>query len=156
MDPPPPLTLDPSGHASGGGVWNATEHPPPPPVSHPQSCIPLHTLPSPHAPNRTQINRKDQPANLLHVRSPCPFAHLKVICGACRGSGSRSGRLNLCYDCAGHGVKRIARQLGPGLVQQMETTCTTCHGSGFAVDPRNMCPLCNGNKVRKERKLLEV
>lgn len=32
--------------------------------------------------------------------------------------------------CNGRGVKVTMRQLGPGMVQQMQSVCPECHGEG--------------------------
>ena len=50
----------------------------------------------------------------------------------------------------------VVRQLGPGMVQQMQTTCPACKGEGVAVDPKDRCTACSGNRVSNEKKILEV
>ena len=47
-------------------------------------------------------------------------------------------------------------QLGPGMVQQIQTVCSECRGEGETIDPKHMCKNCNGKKVTRERKILEV
>eukprot|EP01012_Entosiphon_sulcatum_P034971 TRINITY_DN443_c0_g1_i1.p1 TRINITY_DN443_c0_g1~~TRINITY_DN443_c0_g1_i1.p1 ORF type:complete len:405 (+),score=52.43 TRINITY_DN443_c0_g1_i1:26-1240(+) len=79
-----------------------------------------------------------------------------VICSACKGAGSRSGRSTSCSDCNGQGVRLIIRQLGPGMIQQMQTACPKCKGEGIAIDPSDVCTSCSGNKVVQERKILQV
>lgn len=44
--------------------------------------------------------------------------------------GGRPGAMHQCKQCKGSGVKVIIRPLGPGMVQQMQTTCPDCHGEG--------------------------
>ncbi len=50
----------------------------------------------------------------------------------------------------------MVRQLGPGMVQQMQTACTDCHGQGEIIDDKFRCKTCNGQKVVQEKKVLEV
>lgn len=79
-----------------------------------------------------------------------------VICSQCNGKGSKSGRSTECGSCRGSGVKVSMRQIGPGMIQQMQSVCPTCKGSGEAVDPSDRCDKCKGNKVIQEKKILEV
>jgi DnaJ family protein A protein 2 len=53
-------------------------------------------------------------------------------------------------------VQLITRQLGPGFIQQMQTTCRTCNGKGSALKPEDRCSNCNGEQVVKEKKLFEI
>ncbi|GHP03408.1 hypothetical protein PPROV_000216300 [Pycnococcus provasolii] len=79
-----------------------------------------------------------------------------VICPKCDGTGSKSGKPTTCRGCRGQGVKVVLRQLGPGMVQQMQMVCPDCGGSGQAVDPSDTCPVCRGDKVVQDKKVLEV
>lgn len=49
-----------------------------------------------------------------------------------------------CRECDGRGVVMRVRQLGPGMVQQIQSQCSECAGSGYKV------------KKIKERTVLEV
>lgn len=49
-----------------------------------------------------------------------------------------------CAECQGRGVKVQLRQIGPGMVQQMQSACASCRGTGKTY------------KVVKDRKVLEV
>jgi len=49
-----------------------------------------------------------------------------------------------CSSCRGQGAVMKVRQLGPGMIQQVQAQCDTCGGSGYHMD------------MRKERKVLEV
>jgi|UniRef100_A0A7S4GI47 DnaJ family protein A protein 2 len=81
----------------------------------------------------------------------------QVICSTCNGSGSKTkGRTSTCQECRGQGIRVVVRQLGPGMVQQMQTTCPACKGEGVAVDPKDRCTACSGNRVSNEKKILEV
>lgn len=81
----------------------------------------------------------------------------QIICPQCTGSGSKvKGKPAQCPDCRGQGVKFIIRQLGPGMVQQMQTVCPACNGEGTCVKPEDRCQGCKGNRITQEKKMLEV
>lgn len=48
------------------------------------------------------------------------------------------------------------RQLGPGMVQQLQMACSMCQGSGTYVTPADRCTSCSGRRVMPDRKILEV
>jgi DnaJ-class molecular chaperone len=56
----------------------------------------------------------------------------QVLCNKCRGTGAKDpSDIQRCTECNGQGIKITTRQLGPGFVQQMQTTyvtnaCFTC------------------------------
>ncbi|XP_068634075.1 chaperone protein dnaJ A6-like [Aristolochia californica] len=79
-----------------------------------------------------------------------------VLCPNCKGKGSKSGASGTCYGCRGSGVKISTRQIGLGMIQQMQHVCPECKGSGEFISERDRCMLCKGNKVTKEKKVLEV
>lgn len=78
------------------------------------------------------------------------------LCSACDGRGGREGAERTCDDCQGRGVRIQLRQIGPGMVQQMQTACPACRGSGRVMREEDKCKECKGRKVVKERKVLEV
>merc|ERR1719477_379616 len=61
-----------------------------------------------------------------------------------------------CPNCRGTGMQVRIQQLGPGMMQQIQSMCQECHGEGERVDPKLRCKKCNGRKVNRERKILEV
>lgn len=61
---------------------------------------------------------------------------------------SKSDAVKICNRCNGRGAVMKMRQIGPGMIQQMQMKCDSCGGSGSMVAP--------GVKVVKERKVLEV
>jgi DnaJ family protein A protein 2 len=77
-------------------------------------------------------------------------------CTDCEGRGGKVGCEKSCSDCNGRGIKVMMRQLGPGMVQQMQVQCSECKGAGKSIDERDKCKACKGNKVFKDRKVLEV
>lgn len=78
------------------------------------------------------------------------------LCPKCRGKGSKSGASGRCYGCQGTGMKVVTRQIGPGMIQQMQHVCPECRGSGEVISDKDKCPQCKGNKVTQEKKVLEV
>eukprot|EP00270_Netrium_digitus_P013433 TRINITY_DN4466_c0_g1_i1.p1 TRINITY_DN4466_c0_g1~~TRINITY_DN4466_c0_g1_i1.p1 ORF type:complete len:422 (-),score=74.07 TRINITY_DN4466_c0_g1_i1:334-1599(-) len=79
-----------------------------------------------------------------------------VICAKCKGTGSKSGQSSQCTGCKGSGMKISIRQLGPGMIQQMQHVCNDCRGSGEIINEKDKCNECKGSKVVKEKKVLEV
>lgn len=55
-----------------------------------------------------------------------------------------TGEVKVCTKCKGQGAVMEIRQLGPGMVTQMQRTCTDCSGQGSTAPTKN------------ERKVLEV
>jgi DnaJ central domain len=45
--------------------------------------------------------------------------------------GSKSGNSGRCNGCHGSGMRTVTRQIGPGMIQQMQHVCSDCRGSGF-------------------------
>lgn len=45
-------------------------------------------------------------------------------------AGGKPGAMQKCRTCNGRGLKITMRQLGPGMVQQMQSVCPDCHGEG--------------------------
>lgn len=46
-------------------------------------------------------------------------------------SGSKTkGATAKCATCEGRGVRFIVKQLGPGMIQQMQAVCSDCGGKG--------------------------
>jgi len=54
------------------------------------------------------------------------------------------GDVSRCEDCDGSGVQVEMRQIGPGMVQQLQRHCAECGGQGYSA------------RTKKERKVLEV
>lgn len=77
-------------------------------------------------------------------------------CGDCEGRGGKIGAEKVCSDCQGRGVRISIRQIGPGMVQQMQSACNSCAGVGKVMREEDKCKTCRGKKTFKDRKILEV
>jgi len=79
----------------------------------------------------------------------------KKLCSDCDGRGG-AGEPKRCTTCRGSGVTVQIRQIGPGMVQQMQTTCGDCRGEGEVISAKDRCRPCAGKKIVSEKKILEV
>mmetsp|Transcript_273 Transcript_273/g.372 ORF Transcript_273/g.372 Transcript_273/m.372 type:complete len:414 (-) Transcript_273:30-1271(-) len=80
-----------------------------------------------------------------------------VLCAKCDGKGTKSGAsVGKCKTCEGRGIRLIVKQLGPGMIQQMQTVCRDCDGKGETIKDSDRCGECAGKKVVKEKKILQV
>lgn len=48
------------------------------------------------------------------------------------------------------------QQLGPGMIQQIQTVCHDCSGAGERVNPNDRCKNCQGKKIVKDKKIIQV
>lgn len=79
-----------------------------------------------------------------------------VICLECMGKGSlKEGGTSTCSTCSGRGVRVQIRQLGPGMVQQLQSVCPDCQGKGEVIAEKDRCPECSGKKVIPETTIQE-
>jgi len=79
-----------------------------------------------------------------------------IICDKCKGRGGKEGATSTCTSCRGSGMQIKIHQLGPGMVQQIQTVCRDCEGKGERIAAKDRCKTCNGRKVTKTTKILEV
>ncbi|XP_044518829.1 dnaJ homolog subfamily A member 4 isoform X3 [Gracilinanus agilis] len=79
-----------------------------------------------------------------------------VICEKCEGVGGKKGSVEKCPICKGRGMQIHIQQIGPGMVQQIQTVCLECKGQGERINPKDRCENCNGCKVVREKKIIEV
>jgi DnaJ homolog subfamily A member 2 len=77
-----------------------------------------------------------------------------VICKGCDGKGG--DKVDTCGQCHGSGVVVKIRQLGPGMIQQMQSYCPSCKGEGRTIQEDAKCGDCTGRGTVKEKKTLEV
>ncbi|XP_042351416.1 dnaJ homolog subfamily A member 4 [Plectropomus leopardus] len=79
-----------------------------------------------------------------------------VICDRCDGYGGKKGTLEKCSGCKGRGVQVKVQQIGPGMIQQIQSMCADCQGQGEKFSSKDVCKNCNGRKVERKKKILEV
>lgn len=72
------------------------------------------------------------------------------------GIGGKKGSVEQCTSCHGSGMQVQIQQLGPGMLQHMQTMCSDCKGQGERINPRDRCKQCMGRKTMRDRKILEV
>ncbi|KAJ2708284.1 DnaJ- protein scj1 [Coemansia sp. IMI 203386] len=102
-----------------------------------------------------------------HIRVPVSLLELyagteieidiskQAICPHCDGSGAASpDDVETCTVCSGSGVRIVKQVLGPGIVQQMQTTCDKCKGKGKKIS--KPCPHCKGTRVHREADFLAI
>ena len=63
---------------------------------------------------------------ITHIHHTC---HFTLVSPSCR-AGGKAGAMRTCTSCNGRGIKISIRQIGPGMVQQMQSACTVCSGEG--------------------------
>jgi len=63
------------------------------------------------------------------------------------GVGGKEGAVIRCTNCRGSGMQVRIQQLGPGMMQQIQSMCGECQGQGERIDPKLRCKKCNGRKV---------
>ena len=81
----------------------------------------------------------------------------EVTCNTCDGLGTPSIKnVKHCTTCNGAGVVVQVRQVGPGMVQQVQAVCPDCSGAGQAIAPEHRCGTCSGEKVVAETKSMDV
>ncbi|XP_046445096.1 dnaJ homolog subfamily A member 1-like [Daphnia pulex] len=79
-----------------------------------------------------------------------------VVCDGCEGLGGKKGAVERCPNCRGSGMQVRIQQIGPGMVQQIQSVCGECQGQGERINAKDRCKICLGKKVVRERKVLEV
>lgn len=79
-----------------------------------------------------------------------------IICDKCNGRGGKAGSTSTCGSCRGSGMQVKIHQIGPGMVQQIQTVCRDCEGKGERIAAKDRCKACNGRKTTKTTKILEV
>lgn len=70
--------------------------------------------------------------------------------------GGKPGSRKPCSPCRGQGLKVTYRQLGPGMMQQMQSVCRDCGGEGEVCRDEDKCKTCSGKRTTNETKILEV
>lgn len=88
----------------------------------------------------------------LYTESKVEVVYDRVlVCKTCKGIGCKSeSDISSCAPCGGRGVLLEIRQLGIGMMQQMQRTCPHCKGEGKIIRPDAICGMCKGRKICKE------
>ena len=76
-----------------------------------------------------------------------------VSCHTCKGSGAKSGQLEVCRLCNGSGVQVRTQQTFLGAMQT-QTTCSGCNGEGKTV--KDKCKTCNGDGIVREEEIISI
>jgi DnaJ family protein A protein 2 len=79
-----------------------------------------------------------------------------IICATCKGKGGKGDAATKCKGCKGQGIRIVVRQIGPGMIQQMQAQCNECNGQGVVIAEKDRCKKCHGERTVKEQKTLEV
>ena len=53
-------------------------------------------------------------------------------------------------------MKVITKQIGPGMIQQMQSPCDVCKTQGEIIAEGHKCGACKGKKTTKDKKIIEV
>ena len=54
------------------------------------------------------------------------------------------------------GMKVTTKQIGPGMIQQMQSPCDACGAQGEVISEAHKCKSCKGKKTMKDKKIIEV
>ena len=63
------------------------------------------------------------------------------------GLGGKKGAVERCPNCRGSGMQVRVQQIGPGMVQQIQSVCGECQGQGERINAKDRCKVCLGKKV---------
>ena len=79
----------------------------------------------------------------------------KIECTTCDGFGTKDKTESKC-NC-NNGMKTMMRQIGPGMMQQMNVPCNLCQATGFRVtNKENKCGGCSGMGVVNNQHVITV
>ncbi|CAD7688338.1 unnamed protein product [Nyctereutes procyonoides] len=79
-----------------------------------------------------------------------------VVCNKCEGRGAKKGAVKCCPKCQGTGMQIRIHQIGPAMVQQIQSVCMECQGHREWISPKDRCKSYNRRKIVREKKILEV
>ena len=96
------------------------------------------------------------PPFLLHLSMCAVHALTSTFCLLFFSSGGKSGSVTTCRKCKGSGIQTMYRQIGPGMVQQMQSQCDDCGGSGDFIREKDRCKKCKGKRLVERDHKLEV
>jgi len=78
----------------------------------------------------------------------------EICCEKCNGKGG--SKVEKCQSCRGSGMKVTTKQIGPGMIQQMQSPCDSCGSQGEVISEAHKCGSCKGKKTMKDKKIIEV
>ncbi|EKE40517.1 hypothetical protein ENUP19_0298G0063 [Entamoeba nuttalli] len=79
----------------------------------------------------------------------------RQLCHHCHGTGGDTpDDVKECPVCHGSGVKTETRRIGPGFIQQIQSTCDKCGGKGKIYG--KVCHVCKGKKVEEGETTISV
>lgn len=99
------------------------------------------------------INTHPCIASLNIMYSHLNYIHTHTLFSS---SGGKSGSVTTCKKCKGSGIQTMYRQIGPGMVQQMQSQCDDCGGSGDFIREKDRCKKCKGKRLIERDHKLEV
>jgi hypothetical protein len=73
----------------------------------------------------------------------------------CSG-GADGSKEQECSTCQGRGARIMMRQIGPGMMQQVQVPCSACKGQGKFFADGKRCRTCDGAKTAKEKKVRKM
>uniref|UniRef100_A0A8C0I197 CR-type domain-containing protein n=1 Tax=Balaenoptera musculus TaxID=9771 RepID=A0A8C0I197_BALMU len=73
-----------------------------------------------------------------------------VICDKCEGRGAKKGAVKCCPNRRGTGMQIRIHQIGPGMVQQIQSVCMECRGHGEQISPKERCKKVHIDKGMKD------
>uniref|UniRef100_A0A2K6TRV8 CR-type domain-containing protein n=1 Tax=Saimiri boliviensis boliviensis TaxID=39432 RepID=A0A2K6TRV8_SAIBB len=71
-----------------------------------------------------------------------------MICDKYKGRGGKKGAVECYPNCRGTGMQIRIHQIGPGMVQQIQSVCMEYQGRGEGISPKDRCKTCNGRKIK--------
>ncbi|EGC37112.1 hypothetical protein DICPUDRAFT_91696 [Dictyostelium purpureum] len=78
------------------------------------------------------------------------------ICKTCNGSGAnKPGVTSTCDKCKGNRFVFLKKQIGPGMVQQVQAACPDCHGTGEKIKEADKCKTCKGKRITPGKKIVQ-
>merc|ERR1712018_96903 len=61
----------------------------------------------------------------------------EICCEKCNGKGG--SKVEKCQSCRGSGIKVTTKQIGPGMIQQMQSPCDSCGSQGEVISEAHKC-----------------
>jgi DnaJ homolog subfamily A member 2 len=78
------------------------------------------------------------------------------VCKPCEATGFEDKTHHKCTKCKGTGRTMMTRQIGPGMLQQIQTECPECKGTGSDGSKHKKCNVCQGKKCVAEKYKFDI